>query len=64
MFVATVKVAVDLPSATVTLVGAEATLLSLASVITAPLGGAIPLRVTVPVEENPPATVVGLRVTE
>jgi len=54
-----------LPAGMVTLAGtvaAEALLLE--SATSAPPAGAATLSVTVPVEEVPPVTVVGLRVTE
>lgn len=57
-----VKVAVVAPAGTVTLAGTVATaVLLLVSVTTAPLAGAAPFKVTVPVEEFPPVTLVGLR---
>src|SRR5258707_12959881 len=56
----TVNVALVAPAATVTLDGTLATVvLLLESVTTAPLAGAAPLSVTVPVEEFPPVTPVG-----
>jgi hypothetical protein len=59
--VPTVNVAEVAPAATVTLAGTWATaVLLLESVICAPPAGAAALRVTVPVEEFPPATLVGL----
>jgi len=62
--VVTVKVFVVVPAATVTLAGTVATaVLELERVTTAPPVGAAPLRVTVPVDELPPTTVVGERVT-
>jgi len=63
--VPTVNVAVVAPAATVTLAGTRATLvLLLESAICAPPAGAGPLNVTVPVEELPPTTLVGLSVKE
>ena len=62
-----VKVAVLAPAATVTLAGnCAAAVLLLVRVTTAPLDGAGPVKVTVPVpvEEVPPITEVGLSVTE
>ena len=60
--VLTVKVALVAPPATVTLAGTVATLvLLLESDTTVPPVGAGPLSVTVPVEELPPVTLVGLR---
>jgi hypothetical protein len=59
------KVAVVAPVGTVTLVGTTAALLSLAKVTIMPTpAGAGKVRVTVPVEPLPPATLVGLTVTE
>jgi hypothetical protein len=56
-----VKPALVAPAATVTLAGTEARAeLLLASVTTEPPDGAAPFRVTVPCEELPPVTVVGL----
>lgn len=55
-----VKVAVGAPDGTVTLVGTcAAAVLLLESVTRAPPVGALPLRVTVPVDEFPPITEVG-----
>ena len=59
------NVAVVAPDATVTLVGTVATepLLEL-SITVAPMAGAGPFRVKIPVEEAPPRTDVGFAVTE
>ncbi len=63
--VLTVNVALVAPSATVTLEGTVATEVSLLESATcAPPDGAGPLSVTVPVEEFPPVTLVGLNVRE
>jgi hypothetical protein len=63
--VVAVKVAEEAPAATVTLAGTPTTLLlALARETTIPPVGAIPLRVTVQVDENPPTTEVGLKLTE
>ena len=63
--VPTVKVALVAPATTVTLDGTVAALLLLLeSTTTAPLAGAAPLNVTVPVEEFPPVTVAGFSETE
>ena len=63
--VATENVAVVAPETTVTLTGTVATeVLLLLIVTTAPLPGAGPFSVTVPVDELPPPTDVGLNVTE
>jgi hypothetical protein len=65
LVVLTVKVALVLPAAMVTLEGTVATdVFPLVSVTTAPPEGALPLRVTVPVELLPPLTLVGFRVNE
>jgi len=59
------NVAVVAFAATVTLAGTwAAVVLLLESVTTAPPAGAGPLNVTVPVEELPPITDEGLRLTE
>jgi hypothetical protein len=63
--VVTVNVPVVSPAATGTLAGTvAAAVLSLASVTTAPPAGAAPLNVTVPADEVPPVTDVGLMPTE
>ena len=63
VLVVTVKVAVVAFAATVTLAGTLAIeVLLLVSVTTAPPDGALPDSVTVPVEELPPVTEVGLSV--
>src|SRR5439155_6547402 len=63
--VVTVNVRLVLPAATDTVEGTVAMpVLLLDSVTTAPPLGAAALKVTVPVEELPPTTVVGLTVTE
>ena len=62
--VVTVKVAVVLPAGTVTLASTVATdVLLLVRVTTAPPDGAGPVKVTVPVDEVPPITELGLRLT-
>jgi hypothetical protein len=59
------NVAVVAPAATVTLAGTVATEVRLLeSVTTIPLVGAGPFNVTVPVDEMPPFTLVGLRVRD
>jgi len=59
--VVTVNVALLAPAATVTLAGTVAVdVLLLVRVTAAPPAGAGPLSVTVPIEEDPPLTVVGL----
>ena len=63
--VLTVKVAVVPPAGTVTPAGTVAALvLLLDSETSAPPLGAGPVSATVPVEELPPATLVGLRLSE
>ena len=63
--VVTVKVAVVLPAGTVTLASTVATdVLLLVRVTTAPPDGAGPVKITVPVDEVPPFTEAGLRLTE
>jgi hypothetical protein len=62
--VVTVNVALVAPSTTVTLAGIDALALLPDSVTTAPPAGAKPVKVTVPVEEFPPVTAVGLMTTE
>src|SRR3990172_9923934 len=59
----TENVAVVSPAATVTLAGTVAAALPLDSATTAPLAGAGPFRVTVPVEDSPPVTLAGLTET-
>ena len=57
------KLALLLPAVTVTLVGTLVALELSESVTTAPPAGAAAPKVTVPVEECPPTTLVGLRVS-
>ena len=59
------KVAVAAPAATVTLDGTVATVvLLLESWMVIPAGGAVPLRVTVPVDALPPVTFDGFNFNE
>ena len=63
--VLTVKVALVAPAATVTLEGTRAAfVLLLESATCAPPVGAGPLRVTVPVDEFPPATLAGFTASD
>ena len=62
--VETVKVAVVLPAATVTEAGTEAEALLLESETETPPEDAVALRVTVPLTDVPPFTLVGLTETE
>jgi len=62
--VLTVNVALLAPAATVTLAGTLAAPLSLVSSTCAPPVGAGPLSITVPIEEDPPLTLVGLSATD
>ena len=62
--VVTVKVAVEPPEGTVTDPGTDAEKPVLERVTIDPTGPAIPLRLTVAVDELPPRTDVGLSVTE
>jgi hypothetical protein len=57
--VVAVKVAVVLPALTVTEAGTTALALLLDNATTMPPAGAVPVRVTVPVEEVPPVTLAG-----
>ena len=62
--VATVKLALVCPAATVTLAGTVAAALLLDNVTTVPPLGAAAVRVTVPVELVPPVTVLGFSVSD
>jgi hypothetical protein len=62
--VLTVNVALVAPEAIVTLAGTVAAAAPLERLTTAPLLGAGPLRVTVPVEEEPAVTLLGLSAIE
>jgi hypothetical protein len=62
--VVTVKVALVEPAATITLAGVAADVMFSESVICDPPAGAGPFSLTVPVDEVPPVTLVGLRLTE
>ena len=62
--VITAKVALELPAATRTLGCTWAAGLSLDSATLTPPVGAVPLRVTVPVELLPPGTLVGLKLSD
>jgi hypothetical protein len=63
--VVTVKLALEPPAGTVTLAGTVATpVLLLERETTAPPLGAGPLRITVPVEDVPPVTLVELSVND
>ena len=65
LLVVTVNVALLAPAATVTFAGTvAAAVLPLERETVAPPLGAGPLRVTVPVEEDPPLTLVGLSATD
>jgi hypothetical protein len=64
VFVVTLKVAVVLPAFAVTDAGTVAEALLLANETDTPPVGAVALKVTVPVEEAPPTTLVGLRTME
>jgi len=61
--VLTVKMAEEFPAATLTLAGNEALTELVANLTTKPPVGAAPVRVTVPVDEEPSVTLVGLRLT-
>jgi hypothetical protein len=58
--VVAVNVALELPALTVTVAGTTALALLLDNATTTPPVGAVPVRVTVPMEEVPPVTLAGL----
>jgi hypothetical protein len=58
--VVAVNVALELPALTVTVAGTTALALLLDNATTTPPVGAVPVKVTVPVEEVPPVTLAGL----
>ena len=60
----TAKFAVDELAGTVTELGTEAAGFALVKLTTAPLAGAAPVRLTVPVADCPPVTIAGLTLTE
>jgi len=62
--VLTMNVALVAPEGTATLEGTLAAPLLLESATCAPLAGAGPLNVTVPVEEFPPVTLLGFSISE
>jgi len=62
--VVTGNVALVAPAATVTVDGTVAEVLLLERFTVAPPLGAAPLRVTAPVEEEPPFTLLGVSVTD
>jgi hypothetical protein len=64
VLVVTLKVALVLPAATVTVAGTVAEALLLDSATDTPPVGAAPLKATVPVAEVPPVTLVGFTATD
>ena len=60
----TLKLAESFPAGTVTVAGSVESDVLLASFTASPPEGASPLRVTVPMEDAPPTTLVGLRLTD
>lgn len=58
------KFAVVLPDGTTTLLGSVTTLLVDVNATVAPVGGAMPVSFTVPIDRSPPTTDVGERVIE